>query len=242
AAGRRRAGRSRPVHEAHRADRRAHADRGSAAEVREVETGARERAHGGRMGSRRGRPTPAAVRAARPGRRPVHRGSRRQCRGGRGAGDPRAGGPAMSGVARMTRSIDSTAPALRRASSVSKVYTMGDQTVRALDDVSLDIAAGEFVAIMGPSGSGKSTMMNLIGALDVPSTGSLAIDGRDISELSSDDLAELRNRTIGFVFQQFNLLPRTPALRQVMLPLLYANPKPADADVLARKRLQQVGL
>ena len=148
----------------------------------------------------------------------------------------------MSGVARMTRSIDSTAPALIRASSVSKVYTMGDQTVRALDDVSLDIAAGEFVAIMGPSGSGKSTMMNLIGALDVPSTGSLAIDGRDISELSSDDLAELRNRTIGFVFQQFNLLPRTPALRQVMLPLLYANPKPADADVLARKRLQQVGL
>lgn len=148
----------------------------------------------------------------------------------------------MSGTARMIRSTGSTTPVLIQASNVSKVYTMGDQTVRALDDVSLEITEGEFVAIMGPSGSGKSTMMNLIGALDVPTSGSLAIDGRDIAELSSDELAELRNRTIGFVFQQFNLLPRTPALRQVTLPLLYANPKPADAEALARKRLQQVGL
>ncbi|MCL4764789.1 MAG: ABC transporter ATP-binding protein [Hyphomicrobiaceae bacterium] len=128
------------------------------------------------------------------------------------------------------------------ASGVSKVYRMGDQTVRALDDVSLEIGAGEFVAIMGPSGSGKSTMMNLIGALDVPTSGVLSIDGRDISSLSSDELAVLRNRTIGFVFQQFNLLARTPALRQVMLPLLYANPKPSDAEGLARRRLAQVGL
>ena len=128
------------------------------------------------------------------------------------------------------------------AQNVSKVYRMGDQTVHALDGVSLDVADGEFVAIMGTSGSGKSTMMNLIGALDVPTSGSLSIDGRDISTLSSDDLAVLRNRTIGFVFQQFNLLPRTPALRQVMLPLLYANPKPANAEELAVLRLQQVGL
>ena len=125
---------------------------------------------------------------------------------------------------------------------MSKIYTMGDQTVRALDNVSLEIAEGEFVAIMGPSGSGKSTMMNLIGALDVPTSGTLSIDGRDISALSSDELADLRNRTIGFVFQQFNLLPRTTALRQVMLPLLYANPKPANPEALARRRLEQVGL
>src|SRR5690554_5926140 len=148
----------------------------------------------------------------------------------------------MTVLAMNPRADQRTRTALISARNVSKVYKMGDQTVRALDNVSLEIEEGEFVAIMGPSGSGKSTMMNLIGALDVPTSGSLAIDGRDISELSSDQLAELRNRTIGFVFQQFNLLPRTSALRQVTLPLLYANPKPADADALARKRLQQVGL
>jgi len=148
----------------------------------------------------------------------------------------------MTVVATMPRPEKRTSTALIAASGVSKIYTMGDQTVRALDDVSLEIAEGEFVAIMGPSGSGKSTMMNLIGALDVPTSGSLSIDGRDISALSSDELADLRNRTIGFVFQQFNLLPRTPALRQVMLPLLYANPKPADPEALARRRLEQVGL
>src|SRR5690606_15430904 len=148
----------------------------------------------------------------------------------------------MTALATMPRADESAATGLISASNVSKVYTMGDQTVRALDDVSLEIADGEFVAIMGPSGSGKSTMMNLIGALDVPTSGTLSIDGRDISALSSDELADLRNRTIGFVFQQFNLLPRTPALRQVMLPLLYANPKPANPEALARRRLEQVGL
>ena len=134
------------------------------------------------------------------------------------------------------------APVVVRASGVAKVYRMGDQTVKALDGVSLEIRAGEFVAIMGPSGSGKSTMMNLIGALDVPTEGVLEIDGRNIAELSSDALADLRNRTIGFVFQQFNLLPRTTALRQVMLPLLYAVPRPADPDAMARRRLEQVDL
>ena len=131
---------------------------------------------------------------------------------------------------------------LIRAENVSKVYTMGEQTVRALDGVTLTIEDGEFVAIMGASGSGKSTMMNLIGALDVPTSGSLAIDGRDISDMTADELAELRNRRIGFVFQQFNLLARTPALRQVMLPLIYAHPRPEDPEAMARERLRQVGL
>lgn len=134
------------------------------------------------------------------------------------------------------------APALIRADAVSKVYQMGDQTVRALDGVSLEIAKGDFVAIMGASGSGKSTMMNLIGALDRPTAGKLWIDGRDIAALNSDELADLRNVTIGFVFQQFNLLARTPALKQVALPLLYARPRPADLDARARQRLAQVGL
>jgi putative ABC transport system ATP-binding protein len=137
---------------------------------------------------------------------------------------------------------ESAQSVLIRADKVSKIYTMGDQTVRALDEVDLEIAEGDFVAIMGASGSGKSTMMNLIGGLDVPSSGALYIDGRDISKMSADDLADLRNRRIGFVFQQFNLLARTPALRQVMLPLLYAHPRPADPEKMARERLDQVGL
>jgi putative ABC transport system ATP-binding protein len=131
---------------------------------------------------------------------------------------------------------------LIRARDVTKLYQMGEQVVRALDGVSFDIAEGDFVAIMGPSGSGKSTMMNLIGALDVPTEGSLAIDGRNIAELSSDELAELRNRSVGFVFQQFMLLPRTSAVQQVMLPLTYARPRPADAEARARLRLEQVDL
>ncbi len=131
---------------------------------------------------------------------------------------------------------------LIRADNVAKVYTMGDQTVRALDGVSLEIAEGDFVAIMGTSGSGKSTMMNLIGALDVPTTGALYIDGRDIGQMDADELADMRNRSIGFVFQQFNLLARTPALRQVMLPMLYAHPRPNDPEARARERLNQVGL
>jgi putative ABC transport system ATP-binding protein len=131
---------------------------------------------------------------------------------------------------------------LLRAKDLTKTYAMGDELVHALDSVSLDIASGEYVAIMGPSGSGKSTMMNLIGALDVPTSGHLYIDGRDIALLGTDELADLRNRQIGFVFQQFNLLPRTSALRQVMLPLSYASPQPDNAEDIARKRLEQVGL
>jgi putative ABC transport system ATP-binding protein len=132
--------------------------------------------------------------------------------------------------------------ALIRASNLTKIYQMGDQTVHALDGVSLSIAKGDFVAIMGASGSGKSTMMNLIGALDKPTTGQLWLDGRDVAAMDSDELADLRNATIGFVFQQFNLLARTPALKQVALPLLYARPRPKDLDARARQRLEQVGL
>jgi putative ABC transport system ATP-binding protein len=128
------------------------------------------------------------------------------------------------------------------ARNIVKLYRVGDQDVRALDGVTLDIRSGDFVAIMGASGSGKSTMMNLIGGLDTPTSGHLEIDGRDIGKLSSDDLASLRNKTLGFVFQQFNLLPRTKALRQVMLPLLYSHPRPADMESEARQRLEQVGL
>jgi putative ABC transport system ATP-binding protein len=145
---------------------------------------------------------------------------------------------APTGATRPTNSAEIVV----RAVDVAKIYRMGDQTVRALDGVSLEIRKGEFVAIMGPSGSGKSTMMNLIGGLDVPSVGTLEIGGRNIRELSSDELADLRNRAIGFVFQQFNLLPRTTALRQVMLPLLYALPRPADPEGMARRRLEQVDL
>jgi putative ABC transport system ATP-binding protein len=135
-----------------------------------------------------------------------------------------------------------TKPPLIAARNVKKTYVLGEQTVRALDGVTFEVAEGDFVAIMGPSGSGKSTMMNLIGALDVPSEGELFLNGRNVTELSSDDLALLRNQTIGFVFQQFNLLPRTSALQQVMLPLLYAKPRPENAEAAARQRLAEVGL
>jgi putative ABC transport system ATP-binding protein len=133
-------------------------------------------------------------------------------------------------------------PTLVAARDLTKIYRIGEQDLVALDHVSLEIAAGDFVAIMGSSGSGKSTFMNLIGALDVPTSGQLVFDGRDIGTLSVDELAALRNRSIGFVFQQFNLLPRTSALNQVMLPLLYAHPRPPDSEAMAKRRLEQVGL
>jgi putative ABC transport system ATP-binding protein len=138
--------------------------------------------------------------------------------------------------------VPAAAEPLIRATNLTKTYRVGDQSVTALAGVTLEIASGEFVAIMGASGSGKSTMMNLIGALDVPTAGRLVIDGRDISKLDPDELAELRNRSIGFVFQQFNLLPRTSALRQVMLPMLYTHPRPENVEEMARARLADVGL
>jgi putative ABC transport system ATP-binding protein len=128
--------------------------------------------------------------------------------------------------------------------NIKKIYQMGEQSLQALRGVSFDIAEGEFVAIMGPSGSGKSTLLNLIGALDTPTTGQLVIGGSDISKLSGDELADLRNRVIGFVFQQFNLLRRTSAVDNVKLPLLYSSKRDGglSADERARRRLTEVGL
>ena len=126
--------------------------------------------------------------------------------------------------------------------SMSKSYTMGPTTVMALDAVSLDIAEGEFVAIMGASGSGKSTFMNLLGCLDTPSAGEYRLAGEKVSELTTDQLATIRNRRIGFIFQQFNLLPRTSALENVELPLLDSSMPSAERRSLAMARLTEVGL
>ena len=124
---------------------------------------------------------------------------------------------------------------------VSKVYAAG-QTVHALRSVNLEIAAGEFVAIMGASGSGKSTLMNILGCLDTPTSGSYLLDGVPVQDRDADALAALRNRRMGFVFQQFNLMPRTSALENVELPLLYAGVRQPERSLRALAALQRVGL
>jgi putative ABC transport system ATP-binding protein len=135
-------------------------------------------------------------------------------------------------------------PPLLSTSELVKDYVIGGETVHALNNVSLSIARGEFVAIMGASGSGKSTFMNMIGCLDVPTSGTLLLDGTDTKLLSSDELAEIRNCKIGFVFQQFNLLARTSALDNVAVPLIYAGLGYAErrARAKAKAKLEALGL
>ncbi|MCK3684855.1 ABC transporter ATP-binding protein [Maribellus sp. YY47] len=126
--------------------------------------------------------------------------------------------------------------------NIVKNYRVGTQVVRALRSVSIDIYKGEYVAIMGASGSGKSTLMNILGCLDTPTSGKYVLNGKDVSRLTDDSLAEIRNSEIGFVFQVFNLLPRNTALENVMLPLVYAGVKKAERKEMAEKTLHEVGL
>ncbi len=131
---------------------------------------------------------------------------------------------------------------LIRVEKLTKDYALGDTVVHALAGVTLTIGAGEFVAVMGPSGSGKSTFMNMIGCLDRPTSGNYWLAGEDAARMDSDALAAVRNRRIGFVFQQFNLLARTSALENVELPLMYANVPIAIRHARAKEKLEQVGL
>jgi putative ABC transport system ATP-binding protein len=132
--------------------------------------------------------------------------------------------------------------ALIEVRDLVKTYQSGDSELRALDGVSFTIDSGEFVAIMGPSGSGKSTTMNMLGCLDSPTSGVYMLDGKDVSRLSGDELAHVRNATLGFVFQGFNLLPRLNALDNVALPLVYAHVNSGERADRARKALEKVGL
>lgn len=127
-------------------------------------------------------------------------------------------------------------------SHVTKIYKIGSLETTALSDVSFNIDKGEFVAIMGPSGSGKSTLMHILGALDVPTSGEYILDKERVSKLTDDELADIRNRKIGFIFQAFNLLPRLSALKNVMLPMAYGGVPKEDRQELALKYLKMVGL
>jgi putative ABC transport system ATP-binding protein len=131
---------------------------------------------------------------------------------------------------------------LIRTQDIRKIYSIGNQEVRALDGVTMSISRNEYVALMGPSGSGKSTLMNILGCLDTPSSGSYWLNGPDVSLLSDNELAQVRNKEIGFVFQTFNLLPRYSSLDNVALPLIYAGFNKAERDERAKEVLTQVGL
>jgi len=132
--------------------------------------------------------------------------------------------------------------ALIETHDLIKSYTMGSEKIQALRGISVQIERGEYVAVMGPSGSGKSTLMNLIGCLDTPTSGSYLLNGRQVAEMNDNELAAIRNKEIGFVFQTFNLLPRASALRNVELPLVYAGLPAKERDTRARAVLDQVEL
>jgi len=125
---------------------------------------------------------------------------------------------------------------------IYKIYNMGDSEVRAVDGISFNIEKGEFVAIVGQSGSGKSTCMNIIGALDVPTEGKYILNGKDVSKLTDDELAEIRNKQIGFIFQQYNLIPKLNVYENVELPLLYSNIDAKEREKRVLESLEKVGL
>ena len=137
---------------------------------------------------------------------------------------------------------DAQRDAVIRIENLTRFYQMGETEVRALAGVSLQVQHNEYIAIMGPSGSGKSTLMNMIGCLDTPSSGEYILNGNRVSQMDDSDLAEVRNREIGFVFQTFNLLPRTSCLANVELPLIYAGVKASDRKARALEVLEKVGL
>jgi len=134
----------------------------------------------------------------------------------------------------MTKIIETT--------NISRIYKMGNNTVRALQDVSITIDKGEYVAFMGPSGSGKSTLMNIVGCLDTPTGGDYILNGQQVSDMTENELAEIRNKEIGFVFQTFNLLPRASALENVALPLVYAGYSRYEREEKAMEALESVNL
>ena len=141
-----------------------------------------------------------------------------------------------------TRPVRPVGPLVIAIEGVTKLYQMGEETIHALRGVTLDIRRNEYLAIMGPSGSGKSTLMNMLGCLDTPTSGGYEFNGNDVAAMTDDELAEIRNREIGFVFQTFNLLPRSDALRNVELPLIYAGVPSGERHERARLALESVGL
>src|SRR5271167_3440289 len=139
------------------------------------------------------------------------------------------------------REVRPVGPLVIAIEDVTKLYQMGEETIHALRGVSLNIHRNEYLAVMGPSGSGKSTLMNMLGCLDTPTSGRYEFTGRNVKAMSDDELADIRNREIGFVFQTFNLLPRATALRNVELPLIYAGMPPAQRQARAMEALEHVG-
>jgi putative ABC transport system ATP-binding protein len=131
---------------------------------------------------------------------------------------------------------------LIQITNIKRDFQLGNETINVLKGIDLQINKGEYVALMGPSGSGKSTLMNLLGCLDTPTSGTYILNGNDVSQMHDDDLAEIRNKEIGFVFQTFNLLPRTTALDNVALPMIYAGYSKTDRNIRATQVLKQVGL